>query len=170
MYPRSPSIVAGSLFVTVVLASPPKASANFKRQHASSCIEDGLQRTAMFQEQFLVNTSTTVADQFVCAMPEDTDIRKDKVVTLNVTGIDQATAAQVTARACVGYAGATGGQCDPAIANGAASVTGAFTLAVPHGCWNLSHKLDYGYVQISVPQIQQSYSGLGGVYYADING
>src|SRR5262249_21210185 len=112
MNSRAHSTGAGPLVVTftvtLVLASPPSASANFKRQHASSCMEDGLERMAVFQDQFLVNASAWALDQFVCGMPEDTDVRKDKVVQLNVTGIDQSTVWQVTARACIGYFGGIG--------------------------------------------------------------
>ena len=73
---RSPMIAGGFAALTMLLASPPEAEANFKRQHASSCIEDSLVPLALFQDQFLINTSDTYFDFFFCGMPEDTALRK----------------------------------------------------------------------------------------------
>ena len=171
MNAQSSMIAAGFAFLTVVVASPPPASANFKRQHASSCMEDSVTPQAVFQEQFLVNNSSQLADNFVCGLAEDTAIRKDKVVKLNLTGLDQTTAGQIVARACIGFSSGTGGQCDPTVNNGAPSVTGAFTIAVPHASWDFAHKLDYAYVQISVPAAQAALrSGISGLFIADVNG
>src|SRR5436190_17097061 len=92
---RSPMIAGGFAALTMLLASPPEAEANFKRQHASSCIEDSLVPLALFQDQFLINTSDTYFDFFFCGMPEDTALRKDHVSRLDLTGVDQSTADSV---------------------------------------------------------------------------
>jgi hypothetical protein len=164
-------MIAGSFTVlTMLFASPPAAEANFKRQHASSCIEDGLPKVTAFQDQFLVNTSTNFFDVVVCGMPEETSLRKERVLRLNVTGIDGSTVNSVFARACVGFSGGFGAACDAFVNNGAAGNTGPFTIAVPHGSWNASHRLDFAYVQTFAPPLQNSFSGISGVFYADVNG
>ena len=167
---RSPMIAGGFAALTVLLASPPKAEANFKRQHASSCIEDSLVPLALFQDQFLVNSSDTYFDFFFCGMPEDTSLRKERVTRLDLTGDDESTADSVLVRACVGFSSGYGVQCDPMVMNGPAATMGPFTISVPHASWNSSHRLDFAYLLIQVPPYQTSYSGISGVYFADING
>src|SRR5262249_3267083 len=66
MNKRSPLIAGSFAVLTALLSSPPDAQATFKRQHASSCVEDSLQPLAVFQDQFLVNTSETSFDVFFC--------------------------------------------------------------------------------------------------------
>jgi hypothetical protein len=165
------SLIAGTFaVVTALLASPPDARANFKRQHASSCIEDSVPPLALFQDQFLVNTSETLFDIFFCGMPEDTSLRKDRVVRLNLVGVDESTTNAVFVRACVGFSSGFGVQCDPMVSNGPAATTGPFTISVPHASWNASHRLDFAYILVQVPPFQTSFSGISGVFMADING
>jgi hypothetical protein len=170
MNQRSPLVAGTFAILTVLVASPPPAEANFKRQHASSCIEDGLPPIAAFQDQFLVNTSVAFFDVVVCGMPEETSLRKDRVVRLSLTGIDGSTVNSVFARACVGFSGGTGVACDPFVNNGAAANMGPFTIAIPHPNWNASHRLDFAYVQTFAPPLQNGFSGISGVFYADVNG
>src|SRR5262245_30032814 len=108
MNKRSPLIAGTFAVLTTLLSSPPDAEANFKRQHASSCMEDSLQPLALFQDQFLVNTSESFFDFFFCGMPEDTALRKDRVVQLTLAGIDESTSNAVFVRACVGFSSGFG--------------------------------------------------------------
>jgi hypothetical protein len=167
---RSPLIAGSFAILTALVASPPNAEANFKRQHASACTEDSLQPFALFQDQFLVNTSETFNDFFRCAMPEDTALRKDRVARLNLSGVDESTSQPVFVRACVGFSSGFGAQCDPMVANGPAGTTGPFTISVPHSSWNSSHRLDFAYIEVQVPPFETSFSGISGVFFADVNG
>src|SRR5258708_28707782 len=56
---RSPMIAGGFAALNLLVATPPEAEANFKRQHASSCIEDSFVSLAYFLYQFLSHTSST---------------------------------------------------------------------------------------------------------------
>src|SRR5262245_1574392 len=105
---RSPLIAGSFALLTVLVATPPSAEATFKRQHASSCVEDSLQPLGLFQDQFLLNTSATFFDFFLCAMPEDTSLRKDRVTKINVMGMDQSTVNPIYVRACVGFSSGFG--------------------------------------------------------------
>jgi len=167
---RSPLIAGTFAVLTVIFASPPPAEATFKRQHASSCVEDSLLPLALFQDQFLLNTSDTFFDFFLCGMPEDTDLRKERVTRLNLTGIDESTVNGVFVRACIGFSSGFGVICDAMVSNGPASLIGPFNISVPHGSWNSSHRVDFAYLLIQVPPFQTSFSGISGVFYADING
>jgi hypothetical protein len=167
---RSPLIAGSFALFTMLVASPPPAQAFFKRQHASTCIENSLQPLASFQDQFLVNTSETLFDFFLCGMQEDTSLRKERVTRLNLTGVDESTVNAVFVRACAGFSSGFGVQCDPMVSNGPTSTTGAFTITVPHASWNSSHRLDYAYIEVVVPPFQTSFSGISGVFIADING
>jgi hypothetical protein len=166
----SPLIAGSFAALTVLVASPPQASANFKRLHSSSCMEDSLQPQALFQDQFLLNVSANLFDVFFCAMPEDTAIRKDRVIRLNLFGVDESTTNPIFARACVGFSGGFGQACDATVTNGDPTATGTFTLAIPHTTWNTSHRLDFAFVQVAVPPIGTSFSGISGLFIADING
>jgi hypothetical protein len=167
---RSPMIAGSFAVLTVLFASPPDAEANFKRQSASACMESSLQPLALFIDPFVLNTSGTFPDIFVCAMPEDTAIRKDRVVRLNLVGTDQSATDSVFVRACVGFSNGLGVQCDPFVSNGPASTMGTFTISVPHTTWNFSHRFDFAYVVVQVPAFQTSFSGITGIFMADING
>jgi hypothetical protein len=170
MNKRSPLIAGTFAVLTTLLSSPPDAEANFKRQHASSCTEDSLQPLALFQDQFLINTSDSFFDFFFCGMPEDTALRKDRVVQLTLAGIDESTTNAVFVRACVGFSNGFGLQCDAMVSNGPAATIGPFTISVPHGSWNTSHRLDFAYLLVQVPPLESSFSGISGVFMADING
>jgi len=167
---RSPLIAGSFAVLTTLIASPPPAQANFKRQHASTCVENSLQPLALFQDQFLLNTSETFFDFFLCGMQEDSALRKDRVVKLNLMGVDESTVNAVFVRACVGFSSGFGVQCDPMVSNGPSSTIGAFTISVPHASWDTSHRLDFAYIEVAVPPFETSFSGISGVFIADING
>jgi hypothetical protein len=170
MNKRLPLIAGSFAVLTVLFASSPDAEANFKRQHASSCFEDSLQPLSIFQDQFLINTSESFLDFFVCAMPEDTSLRKDRVVRLNLIGVDETSIDSVFVRACIGFSSGFGVQCDPMVSNGPAATMGPFTINVPHASWNTNNRLDFAYLLVQVPPFGLSFSGISGFFAADING
>lgn len=167
---KLPAVAAVSAVLTALVASSPDAGATFKRQHASFCTESSLPPQVLFTDQFMLNSDNQFFDVLYCGFQEDTALPKQRVSRLVVTGIDQTVANSVFARACVGFSSGFGAQCDATVINGDVSVTGGFTINLPHTTWNSSHRLDFAYVQVAVPPAAPSASGISGLFIADVNG
>jgi hypothetical protein len=86
---------------------------------------------------------------------------------MNVHGYDGNASSNVSAIACVTYYGSQGGLCD---STGYSSGTGDYQITVPHSVvWasGSSYRVDFGFVQVTLPLNTGTQSTLRGLYQAN---
>jgi len=136
--------------VTSSLALHP-AGAFSRRLHVSTCNVQGEAGKVIYSGNALFNFSQTTGANVFCPVLDDTNLPKENVHSLTISGEDRSTQATVLVAACLVNFDGTGASCDPAITSGPPLFTGVYALAPTHPTWNATHARDLAFIQISLP-------------------
>jgi|KBSMisStaDraftv2_1062788.scaffolds.fasta_scaffold757361_1 hypothetical protein len=131
------AVLAGGFAAGFMLLYPLASHAFWRRVQASACHPDTLISGTAFvlgSDGTVANKHTTNGAYVFCPVPDDMNLPKTSIVTINVNGYDAHPSANVAASAC-GTLEVTGAFCGPQVTS---SGTGSFSLhPVPqNGAWS----------------------------------
>lgn len=148
-----------SATATGVLVVPSGAEARWNRTSAQQCVSTNGQewRNQVGLANYGSGIGATGLYVF-CPIRDDSEFPKAEIQGVNIHGHDDLSDDAITARTCVSYWNAWGGECGTYAGSGL-SFVGQATISPSTSAWSSSHVGDFGYIFIYLPAGGNSVSG-----------